>query len=185
MCTTVEVLHTDGTSKAHANLLLCAGDPESSLSIRESKIQTPQASAVMSIVGRYPGSNSEAGIGGFWKVMQSEQDLPATIPLQRWDVDEYYSSESKSQQLSMYVRMAAFVDNLDHFDHGLFRCAIPQASIDDSYLWTASKILCLLLLRSLCFPGQHIAWLGLLALNFQAEHTASNRQLFAWSWTSE
>ena len=93
------------------------------------KDQTIHASAVVSISGRYPGSPSDSGVHGFWRVLQSQKDLPSTVPLQRWDIDEYYSPESKGQQLSMYVRMAAFVEDLDQFDHSLFRyCSRIQIS---------------------------------------------------------
>jgi acyl transferase domain-containing protein len=75
----------------------------------------------VSIAGRYPGSSPDAGIPGFWGTLEREGDLPSTIPLQRWDVDEYYSPEGKGRQLSMYVRRAAFVQDVDHFDASLFR----------------------------------------------------------------
>ena len=80
------------------------------------------ATDIVSVTGRYPGSASDTGIAGFWQALQEEQDLPSTVPLQRWDVDKYFSPETKSRQLSMNVRMAAFVDDLDHFDASLFRC---------------------------------------------------------------
>ena len=73
------------------------------------------------MAGRYPGSHPDSGLPGFWTALQSQQDLPSTAPLQRWDIDEYFSPESKGQQLSMYVRMAAFIEQLDHFDNAVFR----------------------------------------------------------------
>ena len=84
-------------------------------------------SDIVSIAGRYPGSSPDAGIPGFWETVAQEKDLPSTVPLQRWDVDEYYSPEGKGRQLSMYVRQAAFVENVDHFDASLFRCAVHIA----------------------------------------------------------
>ena len=57
------------------------------------------------------------------------------VPLQRWDVDEYFSPEAKSRRLSMYVRMAAFVDDLDRFDASLFRCRSARL-IAQSCHWT-------------------------------------------------
>lgn len=101
-----------------------AGGPDRELvSPMQSRTDT-QASAVVSIAGRYPGAEPDSGIAGFWQVVESQVDLPSTVPLQRWDIEEYYGPESKGQQLSMYVRMASFVDQLDCFDHNLFRCYV-------------------------------------------------------------
>ena len=96
------------------------------------------ATDIVSVSGRYPGSAVDAGIAGFWQALQAEQDLPSTVPLQRWDVDKYFSPETKSRQLSMYVRMAAFVDELDHFDASLFRCHSALSSTILSLHRTAS-----------------------------------------------
>ena len=76
---------------------------------------------VLALAGRYPGSAPDSGVEGFWGTIKDAKDLPSTVPLQRWEIDEYYSPEPKGRQLSMYVRMAAFIDNLDHFDASLFR----------------------------------------------------------------
>lgn len=109
--------------KAHGQQVVTsfAGYAETSVVSSTGKVKGLQASAVISMAGRYPGSHPDAGLSGFWNAIQSQKDLPSTVPLQRWDIEEYFSPESKSQQLSMYVRMAAFVDQLDHFDNSVFR----------------------------------------------------------------
>lgn len=83
------------------------------------------ATAVAAVAGRYPGSAPDAGAEGFWQVLKDEKDLPTAVPLQRWDVDEYFSPAGKGRQLSMYVRMASFIEDLDLFDAGLFRYHTP------------------------------------------------------------
>ena len=42
------------------------------------------------------------------------------MPLQRWDIEQYYAPEA-SRNLTMDVRLAAFVDGFDAFDPALFR----------------------------------------------------------------
>ena len=69
--------------------------------------------------GRYPGGRGE-GVAGFWQGISTERDLPSTVPHQRWDLDHYYVPEAKGD-LTMYVRQAAFVQDLDMFDAALFR----------------------------------------------------------------
>lgn len=80
---------------------------------------------IVAVAGRYPGSAPDTGIQGFWHALELGSDLPSPVPLQRWDIDEYFSPDGRGKQLSMYVRMAAYVDNLDSFDASLFRCFIP------------------------------------------------------------
>ncbi|KAK9803914.1 hypothetical protein WJX72_004698 [[Myrmecia] bisecta] len=62
--------------------------------------------------------------------LATEADLPTSVPLQRWDVDLYYSPES-SGDLSMYVRLASFDPQLDAFDAALFRLSNNEAQAMD------------------------------------------------------
>ena len=93
-----------------------------------------RSSDLVALAGRYPGSAPDSGVSGFWETIKNSKDLPSTVPLQRWDVDDYYSPEAKGKQLSMYVRMAAFVDNLDQFDASMFRYGSPGINIEISNL---------------------------------------------------
>ena len=108
------------TWRAPKNLALCSCAGLHSQLYAPLPIQAA-ATDIVGLAGRYPGASPDAGIPAFWDTLRREADLPSNVPLQRWDIDEYYSPESKGRQLSMYVRMAAFVDGLDAFDAGLFR----------------------------------------------------------------
>ena len=77
-----------------------------------------EVTAMHGVSGCYPGKGQ--GVGGFWATLASEVDLPSPVPLQRWDIEQYYSPEA-SRNLSMYVRLASFVDDLDAFDAAMFR----------------------------------------------------------------
>lgn len=83
---------------------------------------------IVAMAGRYPGSTLDSGVAGLWRTIAAETDLPAEVPLQRWDVDEYFSPGGTDRQLSMYVRLAAFVDCLDEFDATLLRSEAYQLS---------------------------------------------------------
>lgn len=77
--------------------------------------------------GHYPGKGT--GILGFFESLKSEENLPRSVPHDRWDLEAYYTPESRSD-LSMYVRMASFVDELASFDASMFRfetCASCQS----------------------------------------------------------
>lgn len=48
------------------------------------------------------------------------------VPAQRWDVEEYYAPDA-SRNLTMDVRLAAFVTDFDKFDAAAFRyTSIPS-----------------------------------------------------------
>lgn len=89
----------------------------------DSRDTSLQASDLVALAGRYPGSSPDSGLHGFWQTIRDSKDLPSTVPLQRWDIEDYFSPESKGRQLSMYVRMASFIDDLDNFDASVFRSA--------------------------------------------------------------
>ena len=73
---------------------------------------------VLGTSSNYPGNGT--GVSGFWTSLISEEDLPRMVPFERWDLERYYVPEMRGD-LSMYVRMASFVDELEHFDTNLFR----------------------------------------------------------------
>lgn len=72
----------------------------------------------MGVGARFPGSESD--IDGFWKSLWQEKDLPRVVPYQRWDIDTYYVPEPRGD-LSMNVRLASFLTDIDAFDAALFR----------------------------------------------------------------
>ncbi len=78
----------------------------------------PAITAMHGVSGCYPGKGQ--GVEGFWTTLEAEVDLPSPVPLQRWDIEQYFAPES-NRTLSMYVRLASFVDDLDAFDASMFR----------------------------------------------------------------
>ena len=83
--------------------------------------------AIVGMSGHYPGKGT--GIPGFFESLKSEENLPRSVPHDRWDLEAYYTPESRSD-LSMYVRMASFVGELASFDASMFRfetCASCQS----------------------------------------------------------
>jgi Beta-ketoacyl synthase, N-terminal domain len=63
---------------------------------------------------------ARAGTSAFWQAVRDEVNVPVEVPLQRWDVDRYFSPDVTTK-LEMYVRFGGFVEDLDAFDSGLFR----------------------------------------------------------------
>ena len=74
---------------------------------------------LVGLSGQYPGSHG-SGIAGFWLALATQEDLPGVVPLQRWDIEQYYAPEA-SRNLTMSVRLASFLHSIDTFDHTYFR----------------------------------------------------------------
>ena len=75
---------------------------------------------MVGVSGCYPSQTADPGYSGFWNTLQRGNDLATTIPHSRWDLEPYYAPEARGN-LTMYVRHAAFIDDLDSFDASLFR----------------------------------------------------------------
>lgn len=80
--------------------------------------EAPRGTVIVGLGARFPGS--ETNIQGFWETLQLEKDLPRAVPYQRWDIESYYVPEARGD-LSMYVRLASFLQNIDAFDAAVFR----------------------------------------------------------------
>ena len=83
-----------------------------------------RTTAMVGTSGYYPGKG--IGMLGFFESLKSEEDLPRSVPHDRWDVEAYYTPESRGD-LSMYVRMASFVGELSNFDASMFRFNPPAS----------------------------------------------------------
>jgi hypothetical protein len=77
---------------------------------------------IIGISARYPGSHG-SGMAGFWSALVAAEDLPRVVPVQRWDVEQYFAPDA-SRPLTMNVRLGAFVADFDAFDPAYFRHGI-------------------------------------------------------------
>lgn len=65
----------------------------------------------------YPQSEK---ISDFWLFTEKSGTAQSEVPVQRWDVDDYYDPTISKIKLS-YARFAAFVSSIDQFDSAAFR----------------------------------------------------------------
>ncbi|KAK9829172.1 hypothetical protein WJX72_004291 [[Myrmecia] bisecta] len=72
-----------------------------------------------------PASPGESGTPAFWGCLVSSADLPAVVPISRWDIDAVYAPEAASGK--MYVRFGSFEDGVDAIDAAAFRLAYGEA----------------------------------------------------------
>ena len=75
----------------------------------------------------YPHADS---VSAFWNFTEKAGTAQSVVPLQRWDVDHWYSPEISKPALS-YSRFAAFVSGIDLFDGAAFRMGRAEATALD------------------------------------------------------
>ncbi len=93
---------------------------------------------VAGVSGNYPGEG--IGVAGFLTSLTTEEDLPRTVPFERWNLEEYYMPETRGD-LTMYTRIASFLSNMEHFDASLFRSASCLSMLYSSVSSKSSSIL--------------------------------------------
>lgn len=57
--------------------------------------QEVMAPEVLAVAARYPTASQDQtpGLDSFWAAACAGQDLPAVVPLARWDIDSCYSPQ--------------------------------------------------------------------------------------------
>lgn len=73
--------------------------------------------AIVGMGCRFPGGGT--GPGDFWRMLLSGVDAGREIPSNRYDIDAWYDPDPNKPG-RMYVRRAALLDDVDHFDAGFF-----------------------------------------------------------------
>ena len=81
--------------------------------------------AIIGMGCRFPGNANTPE--HFWQLLRRGQDAVVEIPPQRWDVDALYDPDPDSPG-KMYIRQAAFVDQVDQFDPHFFGISPREAT---------------------------------------------------------
>ncbi len=79
--------------------------------------------AVIGMSCRFPGADDPEK---FWQLLRDGVDASREIPMDRWDVDAYYSADPEAPG-KMYVRRMSLLDQVDGFDAGFFGIAPREA----------------------------------------------------------
>lgn len=98
------------------------GDITPSISAGSDRLMEPIA--VISMACRFPGADTPEA---FWQLLQGGVDMVRPVPAERWDMEAYYDPE-RSLPGKMYVREAAFVDQVDQFDAAFFGISRREAT---------------------------------------------------------
>jgi thioester reductase-like protein len=80
--------------------------------------------AIVGMACRFPGE--AAGLEAFWRVLHHGVDAVTPIPLERWDVDEFFDPDPRAEG-KMYCRHGGFVEGVDRFDAPFFNISPREA----------------------------------------------------------
>jgi acyl transferase domain-containing protein/acyl-CoA synthetase (AMP-forming)/AMP-acid ligase II/acyl carrier protein len=86
----------------------------------------PRTTGEIAIVGigcRFPQAD---GPKQFWELLRRGGDAISEIPAERWNADEYYSSDPSAAG-KMTTRFGGFLSNVDRFDRGFFGISPREA----------------------------------------------------------
>jgi acyl transferase domain-containing protein/acyl carrier protein len=106
----------------------CLAAPEAALTPAsapplESRQSLTEAIAVIGMSCRFPGAEN---LEAFWQLLQNGVDAIREIPLDRWNVDEFYDPDL-SFPGTMNTRWGGFLDGLDQFDPYFFGISASEA----------------------------------------------------------
>ena len=84
--------------------------------------------AIIGMGCRFPGgANSPEA---FWELLHKGVDAIAEVPVERWNVDEYYDAEPETPG-KIYTRCGGFIDQVDQFDAKFFGITPNEADYLD------------------------------------------------------
>lgn len=85
--------------------------------------------AIIGLSGRYPGSTD---LEELWDNLSKGKDLISEIPLERWDIGEYYSPDpQQAANGMMYSKWGGFIKDADKFDPAFFDISPKEATLID------------------------------------------------------
>ncbi|WP_223148939.1 SDR family NAD(P)-dependent oxidoreductase [Aquimarina sp. RZ0] len=83
--------------------------------------------AIIGLSGRYPGASS---LEDFWSNLRNGVDSITEIPLERWDLDNFYDPD-KDETGKSYSKWGGFIEDVDKFDPLFFNISPREAKFID------------------------------------------------------
>jgi acyl transferase domain-containing protein/acyl-CoA synthetase (AMP-forming)/AMP-acid ligase II/acyl carrier protein/SAM-dependent methyltransferase len=96
------------------------GTPQEAMLSREA---AQDAIAIIGLGCRFPGANDPEA---FWQLLQSGVDAIQEVPVERWDINNFYHSEPTTPG-KMSTRWGAFLEQVDQFDPLFFGISPREA----------------------------------------------------------
>ena len=93
------------------------------VSSQSNAVSRPASDEPIAVIGlgcRFPGGATSPE--AFWQLLRSGVDAVGEVPRERWDIDQFFDSNPDAPG-KMYVRRAAFIDDVQGFDPQFFSIA--------------------------------------------------------------
>ena len=100
------------------------------LSIISHQEEKAEPLAIIGISYRFPGNVSNAT--HLWNILENGKNVIEQIPIERWDIDNYYDPDSNAPG-KMYIRRSGVVHGLDLFDPEFFNISPKETKILDPH----------------------------------------------------
>ena len=106
--------------------------------------ETETVVSLLNVAARYPtvpkAESTKDGTAAFWNAMSMGADLNTRVPLDRWDVDQYYSPDLASKKMCAPCNSSAILFN----QGGICKCLLrpvcgPVGPIDSSTTHSSAK----------------------------------------------
>ena len=86
-------------------------------------IQEREEIAVIGMAARFPQADD---IYGFWELLKAGKDVIEKVPIERWNVDEYYDPDLNAEGKT-YLNKGGFIRHADQFDAAFFNISPKEA----------------------------------------------------------
>ena len=96
-------------SLSHKQLMVFAAR----LQMQANAAQRDDAIAIVGMAGSFPGE--DPSLEGFWALQREGGDASREVPLNRWNVHDYFDPDLEADGKS-YARFASFLEDVEHFD---------------------------------------------------------------------
>lgn len=85
--------------------------------------------AIIGVSGRYPEADN---LETFWENLKNKKDCIQQIPIERWNIDEYFDPDFKDVKPGkIYCKWGGFLNDIDKFDPLFFNISPAEAEMID------------------------------------------------------
>ncbi|WP_062053012.1 hybrid non-ribosomal peptide synthetase/type I polyketide synthase [Aquimarina longa] len=125
---TPTIIYSYSNIKDLATYLLSNEGSDLISGFEDKKILHSEPIAVIGMSCRFPGAQD---LETFWENLKSGVDAITEVPMNRWKIDDFFSSNEEIDGNKMNTRWGGFIDTIDEFDASFFGISPREAKLMD------------------------------------------------------